>query len=205
MKTCRVLLEVADRAAGHREGHQAVIVDDEADAALDAADQRLAAGGGAARIGIAHAGDVDVERGRPRRCGRRCRRNWPGRRRRPRRPCCRAPSPSMSMSVDDDVGAVLDGEDAHGSRGRWTSAPVSTQVGRRLDRHLRAVGRHDREIVEAVDDDLLDIGAGGDEDGVAVDRPRRPRPGWWRSRPRQLSELSWNFNPRAAYMPGPWG
>ena len=41
--------------------NQGVVVDDEADAALNAADHRLAAGGGTARIGIAHAGDVDVE------------------------------------------------------------------------------------------------------------------------------------------------
>ena len=58
-------------------------------------------------------------------------------------------------------------------RTAWTSRSARRargldHVGRRLDGHGRAGCRPDGQIVEAVDDDLLDIGAGGDQDRVAV-------------------------------------
>ena len=144
-------------AAAHREGEQAVVLDAERDAALHAADHRLAAGGEAARIGIAHAGDVDVDEAARavaiedaeilRRAGRdgqvidRV-----------------AATVAVDLEIlDDDVGAVLDRDDGIGvaivGRGRCIM-----DVGRRLDGHLADAG--DGEAVDAVDLDLLGIGAG---------------------------------------------
>ena len=84
--------------------------------------------------------------------------------------------------VDRDVVAVLDGQHAVDLAVARRAAGLD-EVGRRLDRHLRRRRRADRQIVEAVDDDLLDIGAGGDRGWCRRHWRRRPPPGWWRSRP----------------------
>ena len=184
----RVLLEVADRAAGHGEGASAVVVDDHADAALDAADQRLAAGRGAARIGIADAGDVDVEQAA-------------------RRIAVEdaveiglagaaalvdgvAAAVAVDVDiVDDDVVAVVDGQ--HGvDLAVARRARGLDQVGRRLDRDLARRRRR-----------------GSSDCRCRRRRParhrcrprpgwcrrrwrRRPPPGWWRSRPSRRAGCS---------------
>ena len=68
-----------------------------------------------------------------------------------------------------DVGRTDNGEDRMDFPvGRGARRLV--EIGRRLDGDGRPGRRLDREIVEIVDEDLLDIGAAGDEDRIAVMR-----------------------------------
>ena len=70
-------------------------------------------------------------------------------------------------ALDDDIGAVLDGEDGVDLAVARRTGGLD-EVGRRLDGDVGADVGDDGEIGETIDLDLFDIDAGGDDDGVAV-------------------------------------
>ena len=162
----RVLLEIADRAARHGEGEQAVIVDLDADAALDAADRRFAAGVGAARIGIAHADDVDAEqRARGVAVEDAVEIGLAG-----AAALVDRVAAAVAVDVDiveDDVGLFVDGEHALDLAVAGGAAVSTRSAGAWMVTCAPSAARMVR-LSMIVDDDLLDIGAGRDEDRVAV-------------------------------------